>query len=27
VDREKDYASHVFLEWFLTEQIEEEKTS
>ena len=27
VDREKDYASHAFLEWFLTEQIEEEKTS
>ena len=24
---EKDYASHAFLEWFLTEQIEEEKTS
>ncbi len=27
VDREKDYASHAFLEGFLTEQIEEEKTS
>ena len=27
VDAEKDYASHAFLEWFLTEQIEEEKTS
>jgi ferritin len=27
VDSEKDYASHAFLEWFLTEQIEEEKTS
>ena len=27
VDGEKDYASHPFLEWFLTEQIEEEKTS
>jgi ferritin len=27
VDQEKDYASHPFLEWFLTEQIEEEKTS
>lgn len=26
-DQEKDYASHAFLEWFLTEQIEEEKTS
>ncbi len=24
---EKDYGSHAFLEWFLTEQIEEEKTS
>jgi ferritin len=27
VDAEKDYASHPFLEWFLTEQIEEEKQS
>jgi ferritin len=27
VDQEKDYASHPFLEWFLTEQVEEEKTS
>jgi ferritin len=27
VDGEKDYASHPFLEWFLTEQIEEEKQS
>jgi ferritin len=27
VDEEKDYASHSFLEWFLTEQIEEEKQS
>jgi ferritin len=27
VDRERDYASHSFLEWFLTEQIEEEKQS
>lgn len=27
VDQEKDYAGHPFLEWFLTEQIEEEKTS
>jgi len=27
VDQEKDYASHPFLEWFLTEQIEEEKMS
>jgi ferritin len=27
VDQEKDYASHPFLEWFLTEQIEEEKQS
>jgi ferritin len=27
VNQEKDYASHPFLEWFLTEQIEEEKTS
>lgn len=26
-EREKDYASLTFLEWFLTEQIEEEKTS
>ena len=25
--QEKDYASHPFLEWFLTEQVEEEKTS
>lgn len=27
VNEEKDYASHPFLEWFLTEQIEEEKQS
>ena len=27
VDQDKDYASHSFLEWFLTEQIEEEKQS
>ncbi len=26
-EKEKDYASLTFLEWFLTEQIEEEKTS
>lgn len=27
VSQEKDYASNPFLEWFLTEQVEEEKTS
>lgn len=25
--KERDYATQVFLEWFLTEQVEEEKSS